>query len=65
MDGRILASEPTVLAATESEQAHWVRGRVLRLRGREAPTHSYRTAPASDEGSLTRRLARALTDHPK
>ena len=44
VDGRILASETTVAAASEHERAEWVRGRSLRLRGREDLTHSYRTA---------------------
>ena len=43
VEGRILASEAAVGAATDEERANWVRGRVLRLRGREAPTHSYRS----------------------
>jgi adenylate cyclase len=43
VDGRILASEDTVEAASEDEREHWVKGRVLRLRGRDAPTHTYRS----------------------
>src|SRR3954447_4851724 len=42
-EGRILASESAVGAGTHEERANWIRGRVLRLRGREAPTHSYRS----------------------
>jgi adenylate cyclase len=42
-EGRILVSEAAVEAAAEEERANWVRGRTLRLRGREAPTNSYRS----------------------
>jgi len=42
VDGRILASEYTVESATDEERENWVKGRVLRLRGRDAPTHTYR-----------------------
>ncbi len=44
VDGRILASERTVEEAAEDERGHWVKGRVFRLRGRDAPTHTYRSA---------------------
>jgi adenylate cyclase len=64
VEGRILASAAAVEAATEDEQQNWVRGRVLRLRGREAPTHTYRSLVAADSPlvpfnpfSLARRLA--------
>ena len=42
VDGNILASEQTVEAAADEEQEHWAKGKVLRLRGRDAPTHTYR-----------------------
>ena len=42
VDGNILASEATVENATDEERAQWVKGRVFRLRGRDAPTHTYR-----------------------
>jgi adenylate cyclase len=64
VEGRILASQAAVEAATEEERRNWVRGRVLRLRGREAPTHSYRSVVATDSPlvplnpfSLARRIA--------
>jgi adenylate cyclase len=64
VEGRVLASETVVLAATPEERVHWVRGRTLRLRGREAPTNSYRSAVTSDSPlvplnpfSLARRIA--------
>ena len=44
VDGNILASEATVENALESERAHWIKGRVFRLRGRDAPTHTYRSS---------------------
>ena len=43
VDGNILASEATVENADVVEQEHWVKGRVFRLRGRDAPTHTYRS----------------------
>lgn len=69
VDGRILASEDTLAAADEDERACWVRGRALRLRGREALTHSFRTvdAPEASSPSLPRRLtevARAVAELP-
>jgi adenylate cyclase len=64
VEGRILASEAVVLAATAEERQCWVKGRVLRLRGRDAPTHSYRSIVAADSPlvplnpfSLARRIA--------
>jgi adenylate cyclase len=64
IEGRILASEAAVEAATDEERANWLRGRVLRLRGREAPTKSYRSVvPEGAAGgplgafSLARRIA--------
>jgi adenylate cyclase len=72
IEGRILASEVVVGAASEEERLNWVRGRVLRLRGREAPTASYRSVVATDTPlvplnpfSLARRIAdrvQALTE---
>ncbi len=44
VDGNILASDATVEASTEEEREHWSKGKVLRLRGRDAPTHTYRSA---------------------
>jgi len=58
VEGRILASEPTVQAADPDEQQHWVAGRTLRLRGREALTRTYRTAPSEDgRASFVRRIS--------
>ncbi len=68
VDGRVLASATTVDAADDAERAHWVHGRQLRLRGRETPTDTYRTATAADTDappSIARRLqgaARVVTD---
>lgn len=69
VDGRILASEATVEAANDEERAWWIKGRSLRLRGREELTHSYRTVdrPDSQHSSLPRRLsdvARAVAELP-
>lgn len=47
VDGRILASDDTVENADPSEQQYWLRGKVLRLRGRDAPTHTYRSPVAA------------------
>ncbi|MGH8861392.1 MAG: adenylate/guanylate cyclase domain-containing protein, partial [Jatrophihabitantaceae bacterium] len=44
VDGHILASETAVETCDEDERARWSKGRVFRLRGRDAPTHTYRTA---------------------
>lgn len=41
VDGRILASEHTVRHSTSEEQRYWTKGRVFRLRGRDAATRSY------------------------
>jgi adenylate cyclase len=64
IEGRILASAVVIEAASPDERANWVRGRVLRLRGREAPTSSYRSVVATDSPlvplnpfSLARRIA--------
>jgi class 3 adenylate cyclase len=68
VDGRILASESAVAAASEEEQEHWVTGRVLRLRGRELPTHTFRTRVEADGvPTLTQRLtdvAKAVAEFP-
>jgi adenylate cyclase len=69
IDGRILASEATVLVATAEEREQWVKSRVLRLRGREAPTPSYRRAgPGASGASLARRIsdaAKVVTELPQ
>lgn len=44
VEGHILASEKTVESASDEERGLWAKGKVLRLRGRDAPTHTYRTA---------------------
>lgn len=41
-DGNVLASAATVLGADPDERTHWLRGRALRLRGRDARTPTYR-----------------------
>jgi class 3 adenylate cyclase len=41
--GHLLASDAVVAAAAAHEQAHWTRGRTFRLRGRDAPTSTYRS----------------------
>ncbi|GAB2482402.1 adenylate/guanylate cyclase domain-containing protein [Jatrophihabitans fulvus] len=69
VEGRILASAPTVEAASERERSEWVTGRTFRLRGRDAATRSFRTVTAPEENStsLPRRLgdvARAVADLP-
>jgi adenylate cyclase len=72
VEGHILASDVTVEAATAEERANWIAGRVMRLRGREAPTHTYRTMSSvgveNGSASLARRLtevARSVTDLPQ
>ncbi|HET6878356.1 MAG TPA: adenylate/guanylate cyclase domain-containing protein [Jatrophihabitans sp.] len=65
VDGRILTSEPVVEQAGPTEQQHWVRWRVLKLRGREHPTRSYRSVGDDGAPSLVQRIggvARAVTD---
>jgi adenylate cyclase len=65
-EGHILASDVTVAAASEQERAEWVPGRVLRLRGRETPTRTYRsTVPAERGGLGPAALARRITDVAK
>jgi adenylate cyclase len=44
VEGHILASEATVESSSDDEREHWTKGRVFRLRGRDAPTHTYRSA---------------------
>jgi class 3 adenylate cyclase len=48
VDGHILASEQTVDCAEHDEQQFWSKGKVLRLRGRDAPTHTYRSPVTAD-----------------
>jgi adenylate cyclase len=50
VDGRILASEATVESSAAEEQEYWAKGRVFRLRGRDAPTHTYRATVTADVG---------------
>jgi adenylate cyclase len=72
-DGCILASEPVVQAATEEERANWTPGRTVRLRGRENPTRTYRTASdgvglVHKPAALARRIsevAKAVTEIPQ
>jgi adenylate cyclase len=69
VEGRILSSETTVAGASDEERQHWVKGRELRLRGREQPTITYRDRVDRDDAgsSLAARLtgvARAVTDFP-
>ncbi len=65
VEGHILASEDTVEAATEDERARWTTGRVLRLRGREAPTRTYRSVVRDGGGAAPGSLARRITDVAK
>ncbi|MGY2004286.1 adenylate/guanylate cyclase domain-containing protein [Blastococcus sp. SYSU DS1024] len=39
--GRAVASEPTVLAASDDERIRWVRGEQVELRGRDEPTTTW------------------------
>ena len=50
VDGNILASDETVEASAPEERERWTKGRVLRLRGRDAPTHTYRCAVTAEVG---------------
>lgn len=43
VEGSVLASESTVESADDDEREFWAKGKVLRLRGRDAPTHTYRS----------------------
>jgi class 3 adenylate cyclase len=73
VEGRILASQATVDAATPDERDLWTAGRVLQLRGRETPTHTYRSVgplgPGTEaSGSLGRRIsevAKAVAELPQ
>ncbi len=69
-EGCILASGPTVEASSAQEQQNWVKGKTLRLRGRDGSTPTYRSVTETpDEAgpSLVRRIggvARIVTDFP-
>jgi adenylate cyclase len=68
VEGGILASEETVLAASEDEQQNWMPNRVIRLRGRETPTTTYRSAvtdPGAASGVSPASLARRITEVAK
>jgi adenylate cyclase len=72
VEGRILASDSVVEAASEEEQQHWVAGRVMKLRGREVPTRTYRTvddtSPVHKPVALARRIsevAKAVAEIPQ
>jgi adenylate cyclase len=65
VDGRILASAAVVEAASEEERARWTPGRVLKLRGRETPTRTYRTADATGPTPKPVALARRITEVAK
>jgi adenylate cyclase len=66
IEGNILASDVTVEAASEDEREHWTPGRVMRLRGREAPTRTYRSVVDASSGVPTpATLARRITDVAK
>jgi adenylate cyclase len=43
VEGSILASEATVDSSDADEREFWTKGRVFRLRGRDVPTHTYRS----------------------
>ena len=42
---RVLASEETVLAASDDERSHWTKTDAVTLRGRDTPTQTYTTGP--------------------
>jgi adenylate cyclase len=65
VEGNILASEATVESAGEEERQHWIPGRVMRLRGREAPTHTYRSVTPEPSGLGAASIARRITDVAK
>jgi class 3 adenylate cyclase len=65
VDGQILASEATVEAAAPEERENWIPGRVMRLRGREAPTHTYRSVVAEPSTVGTVSIARRISDVAK
>lgn len=69
VEGRILTSEATVLAADDEERQYWIKDRLLRLRGRDEPTVTYRNDVDAEQAgpSLAQRLtgvARAVTEFP-
>ena len=72
VDGRILASDSVIEAASEEERKHWVAGRVMKLRGREVPTKTFRTvddsSPVHKPAALARRIsevAKAVAELPQ
>ena len=64
-NGHILASDAVVEAAGEDERQHWVPGRVVRLRGREEPTRTYRSIVESSDEPKAAALARRITEVAK
>ncbi|MBN9619120.1 MAG: adenylate/guanylate cyclase domain-containing protein, partial [Actinobacteria bacterium] len=62
VDGHILATAPTVDGAAEEERTHWVAGRALRLRGRDAPTSTYRSVTPEDVRPGPSTIARRVAD---
>jgi adenylate cyclase len=48
VDGHLLASGQTVDSSDPVERRHWTKGPVFRLRGRDAPTPTYRSAVTAD-----------------
>lgn len=65
VDGCILASESVVEAAGADERENWVAGRVLRLRGRDAPTRTYRSVNGPTALPKPAALARRISDVAK
>jgi adenylate cyclase len=65
VEGSILASAATVEAADEAEREHWIAGRVMRLRGREAPTRTYRSVLPDRGVAGPAALARRISDVAK
>jgi adenylate cyclase len=66
VDGNILASDVAVENATEEERQHWVLGKSLRLRGREAPTKTYASIVDAERGGhAPAALARRITEVAK
>ena len=53
VDGNILASEEAVESSSDEEREYWSKGKVLRLRGRDAPTHTYRSAASTADACAT------------
>lgn len=64
-DGCILASHSVVQAATAEEQENWVAGRVLRLRGRDTPTRTYRSEGTATSEPKPAALARRISEVAK